>query len=389
MTTLKTISATTTRPERQTDGKYIAPTNSKMTVTDASELYLQDCYKAKAAATHSGVPKCFQTLTTSLSFCKHTNTKLVVGTSFHNSQILAKFISSEHPIFSKELPLLSAIEIYLDSKTPTEQYVSMVAVLVKSRLLDTSRCGLMLDTKAINYLSASFTELVAVLSQAARIDFKVHIAPLVITPDIESDAGRLKTHIKEAAAYIDSATYAAGGKRIVQEDAATTKALKLDEEIALERELNGILNNYSAPANSNKYTPELNGWTRRVLSRGELNTEQVTMMMRILNTSPDSLRTGTIEKVLPILETNLEYADDLSRRNSAIVLRHLKYKLELQLACMYKHGFIADIVAEEIRSDKTLTTYVAKTRIEEDAAIAKLSATSSSALARLRKQHGA
>ena len=382
-----TNSSALPKSEKIIDSKFISASTGQPALREPSNKFLADKHELQAKKLYNNLPKHTQALTASMSFCHHTNTKLVMGTSFNNIKELTTYIRSAHPIFSPEIPLLTLLKIYGKSKTVTERYIAMTSILVKTRIINTDDCGLHLESNHVDFLKPAFDALVTVIHQALSIEFKVAVNTLVIRGDSQSDYKRLHTQIKESAQAIDSATYNAGGVRLLAVDHQTTKQLKLDDEVALEQELTKILTNYEG-TKGNKYTPQLNRWVRRTLTRSDMTLEQTNMTMKIINSKPDVLRTGTIEAILPLVEVSLCYDDDVSRRNSAMVLRHLNYMIELQLACLYTSGFVNDIVREEVRSDKAMTIYAAKTKIEEDAAIAKISASVSPALLALRKRMG-
>lgn len=399
MTTTNDLLDTTTETTINKNSTVLIPASEKVTTankfitasdgiprehyTDRSEVYKDHLYQQQSKHTYNRLPKNMKTISASISHCHHTGTKLAMGTSFNNCPELMAFVKSQHPIFEESLPLATTLRVYSKAATTTERYIAMTAILVKSGIINTVAYGLHLNTEQVNFLRPCFEVLVAVLNQAMNYPYKTGIDTLKLDSETCLDHKRLITHIKECTQVIDSATYAAGGTKLVHLDDRTTKQLKLDDELELERELSKVLSGYSTTS-GNKYTSQLNKWTRRTLQRSEMTEEQVTMTMRILNTSPDQLRSGTIEAMIDTVTENLYYDDEISRRNSAIVIRHLRYKIELQQACLYKNGFIAEVVAEEVSSDKSLVNYVAKTKAREDIAVAAISKSNSPALERMR-----
>ena len=357
------------------------------TVADAStdHDYLAATYEAQAKNLHYNLPKGTKHISASISYCAHTNTKVAIGTAFTNCPELTSLIKAEHPLFSRVVPLATTIRIYTKARTPTERYIAMTAIMYKIGMIDTSSCGLHLDTPCVDNLKASFDELVAVVNQALRFNCTIEVKGMLVTPETSNSHHRLKTHIKENTQIIDSAAYSAGGKRLAAVDTKASKQLVLDEEVELERELNKILNNYSK-SGGKIYTKELNTWTRRTLGRSELTSEQVEMTMRILNSKPADLRTGTIEVILPIVKHNLNSDDNISRRNTAIVLRHLDYMIEIQTACLF--NIVDSVKPEESVADLTRTEYVKSVKLEQDKIVAKIGKPASSRLEAMKARMG-
>ncbi len=389
--TSKIIAATDKAPEKHSDGKFITATSGKPS-NELSEKLKARIYEQKQHRVNTGLPKRMKTISASIAYCHHTNVQISVGTSFTNCPELTRFIRAEHGIFDSLVPLATAIKIYGKSRTTTERYIAMVAVLVKAKIVDTSEVGFILDGSAVDSLQPAFEQLLAILNQCLAFRFTAPVNILVIDSINQCDAKRLKQQIVDVAQELDSANFAAGGSKIIPNDTKKTKQLQLDDEIALEKELSKILSGYDSFSKSDgtsiKYSKELNRWTRRALNRSDMTDEQITTAMKILNTVPDKLRTGTVEAVLPLIRESLSYDDEVSRRNSAIVIRHLEYKIELQLACLHKSGFVSEVVAEEIKNDLAATKYIANTKVVQDKAIEAVSKKVSPALARLRKQNG-
>ena len=388
----ETIPSTNTKPEKQCDGKFITATTGKPATPDMSENVLGRIYEQKTKRQYVNLPKRMQSITASISYCHHTNTKLALGTSFTNCHELTSFIKAEHPLFSTHLPLATAIKIYGKAVTPTERYIAMIAVLVKAKVIDTTECGVILETQQVEFLRAAFETMIAVLNQCLAFRYRAPMDTLYIDAENQCNFKRIMCQIKEATQSLDSSNFAAGGTRLVARDDKQTKQIKLDEEIELEKELSKILSGYTTIAKGDgtslKYSKELNRWTRRALNRSDMTDEQITVTMKILNTSPDVLRTGTVEAILPTIKDSLCYDDEISRRNSAIVIRHLEYKIELQMACLHKGGFITEIVSEEVQNDVAATKYITKTKAVQDKAIEAISVKKSSSLAAMRKRMG-
>lgn len=380
---MKTIQATAKSPEKITDGKFITATTGKPTLRTNSEQYQDDIYTQAAKKQFAQLPKRMKTITASISYCHHTHTKISIGTNFTNCPELTAFIKDQHPLFSNDFPLATAIRVYGKSKTTTERYIAMTAILVKARIIDTTVSGLMLDGEQVDYLKSAFDALVAVINQCLNFKFSLPIDTLHITDDLASDSKRLHLHLKGSAQAIDSATYAAGGTRLLEVSDRATEKLRLEDEISLEQELKKVLVGYNATTSA-KYDSNLNRWTRRALNRSDMTDEQIDTAMKILNTHPDNLRTGLVEAILPTVTESLCYDDEASRRNSALVIRHLEYKIELQMACLYKSGFVVEVLAEEAKQDKAMIQYATKTRAVEDKIVAKISVKRSSVLEAMR-----
>lgn len=388
----KIIPATSKRPEKHSDGKFITATTGKPATPEMGESIKARIYEQKAAQQHNNLPKSMKHITASISYCHHTGTKIAVGTSFKNCPELTKFIRAEHGIFSPLLPLGTAIKIYGRSATTTERYIAMVAVLVKAKIIDTTEMGVILEGQQVEFLRPAFESLLAVLNQCLAFRYTAPIDTLLIDSQNQCAFKRIQTQIKETAQALDSRNFAAGGSKMLPVDSKQSRQIALDDEIELEKELAQILSGYTSLGTDDgttiKYSKELNRWTRRALNRSDMTDEQITVTMRILNTNPDELRTGTVEAILTTVRESLCYDDEVSRRNSAVVIRHLEYKIELQLACLYQSGFVSEVIAEEVQDDLTATKYLTKTKVIQDKAIEAISRKTSPALARLRKQMG-
>lgn len=297
-------------------------------------------------------------VTATISYCYHTNVKIAVGTHFHNSSVSKRLVKSTHPVFALEP--LDLITLIAESKTPTEKYLSTAALLINSGLLNTSRCGLYWQESDVEKVFKALIRIIKPLTQYFTTGNKhqLTLPTLMISRENNTSGDRVAIYLKEISKQLH--LYYGNNPLSVREK----NREKLEDELALELELNKILNAYNL--RSSKYTPKLGQWAIKQMriKNDELTSTQVEGIRHYLNsTNLDRLSVGTLQKVIALTKNSLPYDDDV-REQSLLVIRHLEAKLETIHNIVASLDFIT-IADEEQYNRGANVKYTTKTKVQD------------------------
>ncbi len=303
--------------------------------------------------------KTLKEISATISFCHHTNIKIAVGTHFHNSSIKNKLVRNSHPVFG--LSPLELITLLSESRTPTEKYLAVTALLVNTGLISTKRCGLYLESeKEVNKIFKALVRVIKPLSKYIRTEnhHKLDLPTLIISRDNNTSGSRIALYLKEVSKQLH--LYYGDNPLTAQEK----KREKLEDELALEVELNRILNTYHLKGS--KYTPKLGQWAIKQMhiKNEDLTGTQADTIRHYLNsTNLDRLNVGTLQKVIKIAKASLPYEDD-NREQSLLVIRHLEAKLETIHNIVASLDFIT-VKEEEQHNKGANVKYTTKTKVSD------------------------
>lgn len=285
-----------------------------------------------------------------VTYCRHTGIKLVIGTEFQQTALRGKFLKHEHPIFSL-VPnkLLTLISKSFNSCNTTEQYLLMVAFikLIKSAstnssdtpnsILDTSNCPLLLEEAEVTQLGKSFYYLVKSYKQLVGNHRPLPLLPTFkVTAELSTDISALVAFIKRVTTLLEQASF-------YYEPASyeLTNAEKLDDELALEKQLGSILNNYSSTKKSKGYNSRLGKWAIKqlVIVAPHLDDDKIASIAHYIQSDSLNLDDEILKEYINLLEDVLPM-EELEREQSLLVIAHLKSKLDVIYKCLEDYSFV-------------------------------------------------
>lgn len=321
-------------------------------------------------------------LSASISYCRHCNVKIVIGTEFSNSPELNE-IKREHPAFG--LHPLQLVSLFSKAKTPTEKYISAVALLVKLKLIDTTDCGLILEQKESYKVEKQLAGMLTTISNWLNQKIKVSLPTLKISEDNNTKGSNIVEFLKEVNSTLESkcGVFASLTKKVNE--------TKLDDEIELERDIRRILETYHLSNKNKKYNPKLGKWAVKELKANTTFTsEQESLLLHYLNTDKvERLHTDILRKLINFCKNNLSY-EEHNRTQSLLVIRHLEARLEHINKVSESLGFII-LQEEESKNTKGQMTYKTKTKVKEVMSVRKVvnrKPTGETALDRLKAKFG-
>lgn len=304
-----------------------------------------------------------KTMTASISYCRHTHIKIVIGTEFHNSSLKNKLVRSEHPVFNLDCKQL--IRLLKECRTPTEKYLASTALLVKSGLFDTSHYGLHLDSRNFaiveRELMKILTPLVNYINTA--VEMRVELPTLVISPDNCESGSMIKNYFRTIGNRLE-AYYTS----LIPHHNRKSNALAMDDEIELERDLIKILSGYSLKAT--RYSPRTGKWAikqMRIKNADITEQQLVTISHYLNNPTLERLNIDTLKSVIVLAKESLPY-EDSDRANSLMVIRHLEAKLETINNINASLGFIT-LEEESSYNKDALMRYTTKTKVTDSITI--------------------
>lgn len=342
-----------------------------------------------------------RSISATISYCRHTNTKLAISTSFLSSRTAHKAgaIASEHPLFS--LPLPTIHDIYQESSTTTERYISMVAYLVGVGVVTTRETGLHLETHELDKVLPVFRHFLYItlplIHDAKALERATSRWPvLVISNENRTSGGVLKDHLQHCIDILEAS------------DICLTKLVSLrhaSAEEALSQELADLWDNADEERRvrrmvaqgavaSKKYTPKIGQWALKKVRSNDfesaISEEQLDSLRYHLNAPAEKLLESNLRQCIAILKDYLGY-EDYERTKSLLVIRHLECKLEDIVSAKADYGFVIAEV-EESRNEKGLVSYDLRTASKAlegaKAKVVNRRPVGSSALARMMNKFG-
>ena len=188
-------------------------------------------------------------LTNSISYCQHTNIKIAVSTHFHNySGINTR---GEHPIFNATAHQLEDMILRSEQLrlTTTEQYLVCTAYLVNAGIVDTTKCGLHLDSnkfhdsKMIILLPKLFRLLRQHVSNPKLMpsdDDHAALPTYAVSPDNQCDGAQLKVFLSGLIKLLEQ-YYTFDGIMHKQDNSSEAEQLLKQELIKIENGYNDAL----------------------------------------------------------------------------------------------------------------------------------------------------
>jgi hypothetical protein len=339
-------------------------------------------------------------MTLAVSYCMHTGTKIVIGNNFKNCPTARKhnLIASEHPIFA--LPSAVIYNIYSESTTPTEHYISMVAYLVKLRAITTRDCALAFEHDAIEVCKQRFREFLIMtlpLIHDKKKLAKLSIPTLVISEENCSSGDVLKNHLINCCNLIEADKLSEHSARVQREIA--NSSMHLDAIANLysladsEQSLNQQLQNYklveSKKEASTSHSKQMAAWAmKQIKCNTDYSLETLGAIRHALFQSTDRYTEERFKYIIQLVKDGLTY-EDHERSNSLLVIRMLEAKLENLLNISLAFGFV-DVEFEDSFNEAAITQYKTRTKLvaKPDAklVIANRKPTGESALDRLKNK---
>lgn len=308
--------------------------------------------------------------TSTTAYCKYTGIKVSIGTEFHNTVLRNTMLATVHPIFAaKEGTILKAIVDSVRSKqppTPTEQHLLCIAYLHKAGYIystpatEHKPCPIILDwsTSKAPKLWRAFLRLVQVRTEYTanhkEIANRVQLNPFqeITIPDLQ--------------AFIVEAT---SQYTVYSSMPRTTKSdNRLDDDIALEREVRSILDHFDKQITKNKYSGAVGKWCIRTLEEDpSISTEQVAQVKYALfQDNIDRISVDLLESSMRLLKDVLPM-DSMCRINSTLCVRYLAAKLERLNVYASNFGFVIleeeDITIGDVESGEHVA-FKARTKVK-------------------------
>jgi len=306
--------------------------------------------------------KSLKAITASISYCRHTHIKIVMGTEFHNCKLKHKLFKSEHWVF--QCSAYEIIELLSASKTPTEKYLCTVALLVTSGLVDTSRCALHLDTKEFRVIEKEMMQVLKPLLtyMNTKPDLQIELPTFMVAVDNCENPCFLKEFLKTVRKRLQ--LFYGGGLESMQTK-AERQAGMLEDEIEHERKLVAILSDYSPRAS--RYNARTGKWAikQMQIKNPDITEEQVEVIKHYLNNPTlESLDTTVLKEVTKLCKESLPY-DEGMREQSLLIIKHLESKLRTINDINASLGFIV-LENELVHNEAANISYTTKSKVSND-----------------------
>lgn len=299
-----------------------------------------------------------------VTYCKHTSTKLAMSTGFSNSPTMRKhkLIASEHPLFS--LPLSVIYNVFGESTTPTEKYISMTAYLVNIGVLNTKHMGLVLDVPNYEIVHDAFKEFlyltVSLVHDTEKLK-QLELPTLVVNSENQCSGNILKTHIQWCGSIIEANSAGYFARKIKEE--ANKSGLDTDllndlyQQADDERVLIDMLSNRRK--SSSGYSKKLGSWAVKSIARNTSYTKDTLDSIRFhIFADSDRLRTDNLRDIIKLVKDGLTY-EDYEREQSLLVIRMLESKLEDIINVEQSFGFTEVSFAKSVVKDALIEYQIA------------------------------
>lgn len=320
----------------------------------------------------------------SMSYCRHTNIKVVIGTEFHNSSFRSRAVKAQHWIF--DLGALDILRLYKEAKTPTERYLSSIAILHSVGLVDTTRYSFHIDNaEVVDKIRRGINRMVEALHNYIINDNNLEIVlpSFIVTAD--NDNGKTLYSFLETIAIQLNASYGSG-----LAGAKATAKLHTLEEQELAEELRRIAN---TPVFAKKYTTAVGAWAIKEIKHKmpDMSQDSLDKIRHYLNTSKvETLEEDALAVLTKRIGDWLPYDNATAKRNSLLVIEHLKARLNAKRDITEALGFITTKEQEQYLAgpDVIVKERVAKTTQykEVDRKVTNTAPAGSSPLERLRNK---
>jgi hypothetical protein len=329
--------------------------------------------------------------TATVSYCKHTATKLVVSTSFKNSRTATKhnLISSEHNIFA--LPLAVIYDICGECTTPTEKYIAMTAYLVKLGVISTRDMPLQLEDTDMTKVAPVFREFAiltqSLISDARRVrEFKDTIPMMLVNEG--TNGTTLKQHLRYCISVVEASRLAQYTTQIQRELASSGMSLDriadIYEQADSETEMMDMLRGYKSK--NSRYSKQLGAWAvKQIIANTDYNSRVIEAIRNAIFKSIDDLEVEPLKRIIVLVKEGLTY-EDHEREQALLVVRMLESKLEDMLSISYSFGFVR-IEKEVSRNTSANVKYDTRTKvININSTVTNRNPTGATALDRLRNK---